>query len=503
MAKYVMGVDNGGTSSKAVLFDLSGREIAQAKENTRLLTPRPGFTERDMEELWQVNARVIRETIEKAGVAPEEIIGLSMSGHGKGLYLVGHDGKPARPGIVSTDSRAYAYVDQWNFDGTADKMFEMTRQSILACQPVALLKWLQENEPEAIANTKYIFDVKDYIRYRLTGEAFCEITDMSGSSLVNLNTASYDMEILRLLGLEEIWDKLPPLADSFACCGCVTAEAAALSGLKEGTPVAAGFFDIDACAIAMNVVDGETIASIAGTWAINEYIAKEPVLDRSVKMNSLYCLPGYYLAEESAPTSASNLEWFVNNFMKEAAREKGKPLYETANEVLEREPEDSGVVFLPYLYGGCDDAKATAAFLGLTGANTRADMLRAVYECVCFVHKLQVDRLLKSRKTPPRAIRLAGGVVNSPAWVQMFADIFEMPVETVEVSELGALGAAMAAAVAGGCFDTLEQAAATMTRPGKTYQPDPARAEIYRAKYETFCEADRALAPLWAKLNKK
>lgn len=499
--KYVLGIDNGGTSSKAVLFDLAGREIAQAKENTRLLTPHAGWTERDMEELWQVNARVVRETIRKAGVPAEQIIGLSISGHGKGLYLVDGDGAPARAGIVSTDTRAWEYIDRWNADGTADQLFERTRQSVMACQPVALLKWMQEHEPQVLRSTKYVFDVKDYVRYRLTGEACCEITDMSGSSLVNLDTRQYDPEILSLLGLEEVWDKLPPLRDSFECCGRVTKEAAALSGLKEGMPVAAGLFDIDACAIAMNVVNGDAIATIAGTWAISEYIGRAPVLDHSVKMNSIYCLPGYYLAEESMPASASNLEWFAQNFLQEKARESGKPLYDTANEVLSHEPEDSGVVFLPYLYGG-DDAKATAAFVGLDGSRTREDMLRAVYECVCFVHKVQIERLLKSRKGKPAAIRLAGGVVNSPAWVQMFADVLGLPVETVDVSELGALGAAMTAAVAGGCFASLPEAAAAMTRPGKVYAPVSSRALVYARKYETFLAAQEALKPLWAKLKR-
>ena len=114
-----------------------------------------------------------------------------------------------------------------------------------------------------------------------------------------------------------------------------------------------------------------------------------------------------------------------------------------------------------------------------------------------------LGRLLKSRGTPPRAIRLAGGVVNSPAWVQLFADVFAMDVETVEVSELGALGAAIAAAVAAGRYASPQQAAAAMSRPGKTYQPNAGCAAIYRRKYEAFLTAEAALAPLWAKLNKK
>ena len=137
--QYLLGLDNGGTSSKAVLFDQTGREIASAKRNTPMETPKVGHTERDMELLWQVNCEVIRETIEKSKVDARDIAGVSFSGHGKGLYLWGKDEKPAYPGIVSTDSRAYQIVEDWQRDGTAEKAFPMTCQSVLASQPVALV----------------------------------------------------------------------------------------------------------------------------------------------------------------------------------------------------------------------------------------------------------------------------------------------------------------------------------------------------------------------------
>jgi len=496
-----MGVDNGGTSSKAVLFDLQGREVASAKRSAPMDTPKVGFTERDMELLWQMNCEVIRETIERANVPPGDIAGVSFTGHGKGLYLWGKDEKPVRPGIISTDSRAYAYVERWNRDGTAERAFPLTCQSVLACQPVSLLKWLMDHEPETIEQTKWIFGVKDYVRYRLTGEAHGEITDLSGSSLVNLHTAGYDERILALFGLETIRDKLPPLVYSSELCGKVTPANARLTGLAAGTPVAAGLFDIDACAIAMNVVDDRYLASIAGTWSINEYIAKAPVIDRSVMMNSLYCLPGYYLVEESSPTSASNQEWFINNFLKELAREQGQDLYEVAGRLVESvAPDGQHIVFLPYLFGGCDDARATGTFVGLNASHTRADMLRAVYEGIVFGHKLHIDRLLHTRKTPPQAIRLAGGVVNAPAWVQMFADILQLRIETVDVKELGTLGAAMTAAVATGAYANLEQAAAAMVKIGRIYRPNPAHADAYERKYQSFLAINEALAGAWGKL---
>ena len=171
--------------------------------------------------------------------------------------------------------------------------------------------------------------------------------------------------------------------------------------------MAAGLFDIDACAIGMNVVNDDYMAAIAGTWSINEYASPSPVLDHSVKMNSLYCLPGMYLVEECSPTSASNQEWFVNNFLKEAAG--GRKLYAVADEMVEKvAPDEANIVFLPYLYGGTDDARAGAAFVNLNASHTRSHMLRAVYEGIVFGHKLHMERLLASRKNPPKGVRLAG-----------------------------------------------------------------------------------------------
>ena len=175
--KYLMGIDNGGTFSKAALFDEDGKQISVASVPTVTITPQPGYTERDMDELWEVTAQAARQAIEKSGVDAKDIVGVSFSGHGKGLYMVGHDGKPSYNGIASTDTRAWAQVEKWYQDGTKEKVYEKTFQEILAVQPVSLLAWFKENKPEVLENTKYIFAVKDYIRYKLTGEAYSEYTD--------------------------------------------------------------------------------------------------------------------------------------------------------------------------------------------------------------------------------------------------------------------------------------------------------------------------------------
>ena len=152
--QYLMGIDNGGTFSKAAIFDAQGNQIAVASEPTVTITPKPGYTERDMNELWEVNARAIRTAILSSGIDADDIAGVSFSGHGKGLYLIGEDGLPIYNGILSTDTRAWEYPERWKADGTAARVFPKTFQDILACQPVSLLAWLRDHRPEVFERTK-------------------------------------------------------------------------------------------------------------------------------------------------------------------------------------------------------------------------------------------------------------------------------------------------------------------------------------------------------------
>ena len=277
--KYYLGVDNGGTSTKAALYDVRGRELCSAARDTAVLTPGPDCFERDMEEMWEANCAVIRETVTGSGVSPAEIAGIALCGHGKGLYLWGRDGKPVRNGILSTDNRAYAYVERWRKDGTEERAFARSCQHIMACQPVALLPWLKDREPEAIPKIRWIFGCKDYVRFRLTGEARGELTDCSGAGAVNLRTRQIDPALLALYGLEDLAEAFPPLCRSDEIAGYVTREAAERCGLREGTPVLGGMFDIDACALAAGVMDERNVCMIAGTWSINEYLRPSPVTD--------------------------------------------------------------------------------------------------------------------------------------------------------------------------------------------------------------------------------
>ena len=489
--RYLLGIDNGSTFSKAALFDEDGKQIAKAGLPTSVITQKPGYVERDMNELWEVNATVIRQTINSSKINPQDISGVSLCGHGKGLYLVGYDGLPSNNGIGSTDARAWKYVEDWLSDGTKEKIFPMSYQTILACQPVALLAWLRDNDPQVLKNTKYIFHVKDYIRYKLTGEAYAEFTDSSGSNLVDLNTKRYEKKLLNCFGIGMIADKLPPLKHSAEVCGYVTAEASKKCGIPVGTPVAAGMFDVDACGLASGLIDEQQICMIAGTWSINEYIDRNPVDNGTVALNSMYCIPNYFLVEESSPTSAGNVEWFVRNLMDSERSERkqaGGSDYSLANKWVESiNPQDSSLVFLPFINGSNEDPLAKGAFVGLTAYHNKKHMLRAVYEGVVFAHLTHVKRLLRNRPTP-EYLCLSGGAANSDVWVQIFADIFQLPIKVIEDKEIGAQGAAIAAGVAVGIYKDYQEAISKTVNIKKTILPRRGYKEIYDTKYQTYRE---------------
>ena len=503
--RYYIGLDNGGTATKAALFDSTGREVGSYGVSTESLALKPGFMERDMEEMWRANCTVVREVLKQTGVPAEEIAGIGISGHGKGLYLWGKDGKPVRNGIISTDNRAWRYIQRWREDGTEEQAFARSCQHLMSCQPAALLAWLRDNEPENYKNIRYIFACKDYVRFRLTGEAKAEITDYSGSGLMNLKTVEFDPELLRLFGIEDLLEALPPLCRAAEICGCVSEEAARLCGLRAGTPVIGGMFDINACAIAAGVTDPDKVCMIAGTWSINEYIRREPVLDGSVRMNSLFALPGYYLIEESSPTSAGNLTWFVKQIIPELeqqVKETGESVYNLLDDSVESIPPEEFVpIFLPFLMASNVHHNAKGCLIGMSAAHTREHIARSIFEGVTFCHRSHYERLMATGRPRPSVIRLAGGAARARVWAQMFADVMQVPVETLEANETGALGCAIAAAAATGEYASLDEAIKNMTVISETIHPDPSKAEIYDSKYRLYLRAIECLDGLWDEMQ--
>lgn len=500
MAERLIGLDAGGTMTKAALFSLDGKEIACERRPNVMQFPGPGHTERDPVQMWLAACDAMRATLHASATDPGDIAGVAITGYGAGLYLVDRDLSPVRPGIVSTDSRAAGFIAKWQRDGLAEAAGLSVQQRLWAAQPVALLAWLTEHEPDVLARTDRILFCKDYLRAQLCGDRSTDATDAGIAGMIDITTGRYAEDMFREFGLGAWLRALPEIGPGAEIVGHVSAAAARLTGLRQGTPVIRGVVDVVAAALASGVTDPSRLAMVAGTFSINQTLHDAPRLSRLPFLQCAYPIGGRYLATEGAATSASNLEWFCRVMLDaEAARAAttGRSIYDVCEAML---ADDLGrandVLFFPYLFGA--QGGPPAGLLGLTAAHGLSDAVRAVYEGIVFAHRMDVEALLSGPDAAHAGeVRVAGGAARSPTWPQIFADALHMPVETMQCSELGAQGAAMCAAVGVGAVPDLTTAAQHMVRVARRYQPRLAWGCVHDRKFRRFVRVANTLTQLW------
>jgi L-xylulokinase len=505
MGQYLLGIDNGSTVSKAALFDLHGKEIAVASCKADTEYPHPGWTERSMEMLWQSTASAIREVLAKSGVQPEEIAGIGNTGHGNGVYLLDKRGQPLRNGIQSMDSRAADIVTEWTQCNLHAQVFPFTIQSFWPAQPNALLAWLKQHEPQNYERLGAVLMVKDYIKYRLTGEITGDYTDMSATSLLDVRNKCYSRELMALYDLSEAYDALPPLKHSSEVAGQVTSAAAQETGLAAGTPVVGGLFDVDASAIGAGAINPNQACLVAGSWSINEVITTNPIVDPGLFMTTLFADPDLYLTIEGSATSATNLEWFVNQCCgdeRAEAKRRGVSVYDVCNEeVASLDPGSANIIFHPFLYGSNVQPTARAGFYGVAGWHTRAHLLRALYEGVVFGHLSHIEKL-RAAGGQINTARLAGGGSRSSVWSQMFADTIQVPMEVSDGNELGARGAALSAGIGAGIYRDYAEATQEAVSVVRVHEPISTNTPFYLERYAEYQRLVQVMQTPWEELNK-
>ena len=212
MSNYLLGIDCGCTVSKAAIFTVDGREIAVSGSKVEVISPQPGYIERDANGVWRAAAQAVRQVLAQAGIDPGAIVCVACTGHGNGLYLVDRFGRPVRHAILSTDSRARAIVDRWLAEGLDKLVRPKTMQALWPAQPNALLAWLQAHEPQSLARARWALMCKDFVRMRLTGQAAGELTDWSGTSLLDVARGEYDDGLLEAFGIQQCRSLLPRCA---------------------------------------------------------------------------------------------------------------------------------------------------------------------------------------------------------------------------------------------------------------------------------------------------
>ncbi len=492
MRERLIGIDAGGTMTKVVLFDLGGNELACERQPNNMLMPHAGWTERDAEGMWSATCRSLRALLENTNTAPSDVIAVTPSGYGGGVYLIDRDGVPVRNALVSTDTRSLPLIDEWTANGIRKQVSAAVEQLVWPGQTILLLAWMQENEPAVFERTAHVMSCKDFLRMRLCGDISTDPTDAGCAGILNVSRSEIATDAFKAASLTGWLSKVPRVASPTEVAGHVSATAAHATGLKEGTPVVRGVYDVVGCALATGVEHASQLAAVAGTFSIHSTLHRKPALNPMPHIQTPYPIPGLTIATTATPTSASNLEWFCRTAMAaETAKAKaaGRSIYDVCNDMVAASlPKDSKVQFFPFLYDG--PRGAPAGFSGMTASTSMADLLRGIYEGVVFAHRTDFNYLLTGPDAAkPNVIRFAGGPSRSEVWSQMFADGLGMPVEIANGGELGAKGGVICAAVATGAYSSVSDAIKNMVKIERRFEPDQARSAALTAKYAEYCDA--------------
>lgn len=491
---YLLGIDNGLTVSKAVLFDTEGSVVAVARRRIPQLMPLPRWVERDMDTVWQATAEAIAEIT--AQVDPARIACVGATAHGDGLYLLDASHHPVRAGILSLDSRAGGIAAEWEADGAAKRALERSGQVPHASAPSALLAWLKVHEPENYAKIETVLAAKDWLRFCLTGTVGTDLTEAS-TSFTDVGTQAYADDILPIFGLEELAHALPDVALPDEIVGHVTAEAAAMTGLHQGTPVIAGLHDVTASALGAGGYGIGKVAIVAGTYSINETVSDAPQTDPR-----WFCRNGIRAGEWNnmsiSPASSANYEWMLDTLLSEARDQQGDGLHiRLSGEIDATRDTPLPVLFHPYLFGSPHGPTASAGFTGLRGWHTRSDMVRALVEGVAFNHRHHIDGLRDCFAV--KQAFLTGGISRNPVFSSIFADALNLPVAVPKIDEAAAWGVALCAGASLGLWTRPEDG--PKAPHTDHFDPHPDRAAALDKMYRLHEDTARALAPIWAQLD--
>jgi xylulokinase len=472
----LLGIDVGTSATKAVVVDPAGLVVAQAERPAELVSRHPGWAEENPDQWWDNVCSLCRE------LPVAQVAAVGVSGMVPAVILLDGAGRPLRPSIQQNDARAAAEVAELR---AALGVGVLTRTGSPVTQqsvgPTAM--WLARHEREVWRATRTVLGSYDYIALRLTGARAVERNWALESGLFDLGTGAWAEELCAAAGIDPALLPAPRYPDEVV--GGVTTEAAAATGLRQGTPVVAGSADHVASAFAAGIVeDGDLLVKLGSAGDIL-MASDEPVVDARLYLD-FHLVPGKYLPNGCMAASGSFIRWFQHSLAGDAALEALDAEAEAAG------PGAGGIVVLPYLLGEktpINDPDARGAFVGLRLDHGRGHLFRAVLEATAYGFRHHLEVFAELGRTP-RRIRVTNGGARSGLWKQVVADVVGYPLEPLIDSAGSELGAAFTAGMGIGAFSGWNDVE-RFVHPGDVVEPDPA----VHAGYGDLYAAYRALYP--------
>ncbi len=494
---YFLGIDTSTTSSKALLIDEQGAVVAVAASPHTLQTPKPLWSEQNPQEWWQAVSASIRLVLQKAGVAGQDVLAVGLTGQMHGLVLLDEAGEVLRPAILWNDQRTQAQCDAIHRGIGKELFIQLTGNVALTGFTAPKILWVAQNEPDVFAHARHVLLPKDYIRYKLTGEFAMDKADGAGTVLFDLKSRTWSPQVLAALGIDPDW--MPPTFEGPEFTGRITPEAAVLTGLKAGTPVAAGGGDQAAQAVGVGAVEPGVVALTVGTSGVVFATTPSALIEPEGRLHAFcHAVPGMWHFMGVMLSAAGSLQWYRDTLAPEMSFDA------LLNEAESVSAGSEGLQFLPYLSGERTphpDPLARGAWIGLTLRHGRGHLTRSLLEGVSFGLKDSFTLIQNAGLGEIRQVRASGGGTKGALWRQILASVLEAELVTVNTAEGAAFGAALLAAVGAGHWPDVASACKAAVKLTGSTQPDAQQVEAYRKAYPLYRELYPALKSSFKKMN--
>ena len=480
---YLLGLDIGTSGVKALLISLEGKIISSKTVSYPLTTPQSGWAEQSPSDWWEATVKVIRETVSNNSIDSSQIKGISLSGQMHSSVFLNEKMEVIRPAILWSDTRTSEQCQEiYTKVGGLNQLIHYVSNPALEGFTAPKILWLKENEPENYQKVKHILLPKDYIRYRLTGELFTEVSDAAGTLLFEVIKKRWSTNLLKKLEINP--DLLPPVLNSFDIAGRITKPIAEKTGLKFKTPVVAGGADNACGAVGSGIIqEGRVMVSIGSSGVVLAQTDNpQPDQEGRIHLFNHACPDSWYMMGVMLSAGIS-YEWLEKKLFNRSL--DYTKLDQLAEEI---EPGSEGLIFLPYLYGERtphNDADARGVYFGISGKHDQRHFTRAVLEGVTFALKDSLE-LIKDKGVKVKEIRAIGGGAKSRVWQQILADILGKEINLLNVEEGPAFGAALIAGVGVGVYSSFAEAVNEIIKVKKTIVPRIQNADRYKHYYQLY-----------------
>ena len=468
----LLAIDVGTGSARAALVTETGKILAFAAREYDQIVPHFGWSQQSPRTWWQGVVFSIRRVVAEVAHGADRIAGIAACGQMHATVLIDGAGELALEEVpLWNDKRTRELVNRFLQENDADALFPITANPPTVAWPAFKLAWIKQNEPKAYEAARTFLTPKDYINFKLTGERRTDFCEASCSYMFDIRSRAWSSNILGLLGLDP--DKLPSLSLASELLGGVTKEAAQITGLRAGTPVAVGAGDFPMALLGSAVTRSGMGCDITGTSTLITLLAEEPALDPII--SNLQCVLGGWAAFTIVDAGGDAMRWARSAFHERPCS------YNEIVSLAESAPAGSEqLLFLPYLNGErlARKSNSRAQIFGLTSGHSAAHLHRAVMEGVAFASRRNIE-VMKSRGNRFDRMIAAGGGAKSRLWLEIKASIYNCPILIPSEPECGVLGCAMIAGFAAGLFSNLEAVVSQQIRYDSEIVPNPAWSERY------------------------